>query len=281
MTTVIPPFTYPDNTGIMTCKVTQPHSRGSSHIKSTNPFDNPLVDTGFFSVGADSDNAVACLAMARDFPFPLPTSDIPDIVTELLPGQMVSGGTSPVPSQTMNYVTTQGYDGQLSSGTARLGTDAGTSVVNTNLVVFSTANLRVADASVVPQPVSRGLAAFTFVVGIIAANNALGANYVVVPDATHGNTVVDLSHGFQVVTTASNGNDPTCDMVGGRNLNFDTSCSTCDCSDAAEMASAYTSWWIAPDASGNCRTMDNGGVITVVPCSNTNNFLCRSKTYKP
>jgi len=247
-----------------------PNSRGYSHIRSKNPFDNPYILPFYYNDPDDQASAEYCFQYVEYF-----AQNISEITGQYLPG------TSD-PELVEYYIATQGYDSHKSSGTVPMGNTPNPGVVDPNLVVFSFANLRVADASVIPVPVSRGLAAVTFMIGMIAASNAIELGYTVDIDPTHGLSVTDVDHGFVVVQSPTTGDSPTCALVGARDLFFNADCSSCECMDAAAQASTLgiSSWWVTETA-GGCNSMSTSGPITTSDCSDTNYFLCMQKNFKP
>jgi choline dehydrogenase len=123
-----------------------PFSRGAVRLASTAPGAAPVIDPRYYADASDLDMMVAGLRMARE----IGSADAlaPWRGTEPLPGPGAAGD-----DQLRAYLRRNIRSYSHYAGTCALGTDA-MAVVDTELRVHGIEGLRVADASVMPSPVS-------------------------------------------------------------------------------------------------------------------------------
>ncbi|QRW13145.1 GMC oxidoreductase [Ceratobasidium sp. AG-Ba] len=123
--------------------VQHPFSRGSVHIKSSDPSARPTYDPNYFSKTIDQDTLVEALK------FSLKVSQ-----TEPL-ASLIVGRQDPAPdlitdTQLLDYVKAYARTVHHPIGTVVLAPEKLGGVVGSNLKVYGTANLRVVDASLIP-----------------------------------------------------------------------------------------------------------------------------------
>jgi choline dehydrogenase len=138
-----------------------PFSRGSLRLASMTPGAHPVIDPRYYTDQRDLDIVVAGLRIARDIgaaPALAPWRRI-----EALPGPEVQAKEN-----LHSYVRTNIRSYSHYAGTCAIGTDE-RSVVNTNLHVHGISNLRVADASVMPSPISANTNATVYAIAERAA----------------------------------------------------------------------------------------------------------------
>jgi choline dehydrogenase len=124
----------------------RPASRGSLQLRSSDPFDHPLIDPAYLSEQRDVDGMVVALRMAREIAHA--TALKPWRGTELLPGAEVCSDDD---CREFLRRTTGSYFHP--AGTCRIGSDD-FAVVDPELRVHGIDGLRVVDASVMPSLVS-------------------------------------------------------------------------------------------------------------------------------
>ena len=131
-----------------------PWSRGTIFVTSTDPFDDPAIDPDYFGVGYDIDIMRYGSLFARRLAAQAPLSNV--MTTESLPGADITGDA-------LNNFTKQnaGTEYHPLGTCSMLPRDQG-GVVDTNLVVYGTANVRVVDASIMPLQISAHLMASTY-----------------------------------------------------------------------------------------------------------------------
>jgi choline dehydrogenase len=145
----------------ITVSLMSPFSRGSLRLASTTPGAHPVIDPAYYTDQRDLDIVVAGLRIARQIgaaPALAPWSG-----TEALPGPQVQGKEN-----LRNYVRTNLRSYSHYAGTCAIGTDE-RSVVDTNLHVHGISNLSVADASVMPSPISANTNATVYAIAERAA----------------------------------------------------------------------------------------------------------------
>lgn len=152
-----------------------PFSRGSVEIVSRDAFEKPQVDPRYFSAGFDMDVQVAGMRFGRQA---FKTAPLADIVSgENQPGYALvpdsaTGGSDADWSQWI-----QSTFGSVSHpiATCMMASRELGGVVDGNLVVYGTSNVRVVDASVLPMQVSAHLSATIYGVAEMAAERIKSA----------------------------------------------------------------------------------------------------------
>jgi choline dehydrogenase len=135
-----------DNTLGIQIALQHPWTRGTIMINSTDPFLAPSIDPHYFGVGFDTDIMAYGLDFARKLAGTAPLSTY--FVTETTPGVATTG------DDLYNYsrrVSTTEYH---PIGTCSMLPKGDGGVVDTNLIVYGSANLRVIDASIMPLHVT-------------------------------------------------------------------------------------------------------------------------------
>ncbi|KAG8908348.1 hypothetical protein FRB99_007275 [Tulasnella sp. 403] len=140
-----------------------PWSKGSVHINSTDPSKPPVIDPGYFSNSFDLKVMVEACKLARKIAQTKPLSDA------------IVSFQDPPASVTTDADFEAYIKGAVESvyhpiGTASLGPQNLSGVVNSRLVVYGTSNLRVVDASIVPLHMSTHLQQTVYSIGEKAAD---------------------------------------------------------------------------------------------------------------
>ncbi|KAJ7138960.1 hypothetical protein C8R46DRAFT_1361513 [Mycena filopes] len=159
---------FPNDLGIVLWQLL-PFSRGSVKITSTDPFTYPTIKVNYFSVAMDLDVQVAGARLARRILTAAPLSS-------LSTGETVPG--SAVPDNAARG-TDAAWQQWIKNGFASVAHPIGTAammrrdlggVVDAQLRVYDTSNVRVVDASVVPLQVSAHLSSTLYGVAEKAAD---------------------------------------------------------------------------------------------------------------
>jgi choline dehydrogenase len=145
---------------IMVSLVT-PFSRGSVRLASTTPGDSPRIDPAYYTDQRDVDIVVAGLDLARQIGAAPALAPWRGGVA--LPGPAVRGT-----KDLRGYVKTNIRSYSHYAGTCAIGTDE-RSVADPGLRVHGFTNLRVADASVMPSPISANTNATVYAIAERAA----------------------------------------------------------------------------------------------------------------
>ena len=148
--------TYPG----MTCGVWQhrPDSRGHVQLRSSDPFDNPLVQPNYLSDERDQQTLIRGVRLARKL---LQTSALSNyVVSESMPG---ADKTSD--DELLAFIRQYGVSSYHLNGTARMGAQNDVqAVVDDELRVHGLEGLRVADSSVMPTVPSANICAATMMI---------------------------------------------------------------------------------------------------------------------
>jgi choline dehydrogenase-like flavoprotein len=128
--------------------LTQPRSRGSVRLRSSDPFDDPIVDLNWLSEQADADLLVKGLRYLRQIAGSEPLASI--IAEERAPGPLLQSD-----DDLERYVRETAESAYHPVGTCRAGKDGDPMAVLTpDLRVRGVDGLRVFDASMMPNIVS-------------------------------------------------------------------------------------------------------------------------------
>lgn len=131
-----------NNAGSLTVSIMHPFSRGTCYIKSTNPFEPPLIDPRWLSNPVDRQILVEALLFNRKLLATPP-------MLELKPAQFVP----PIEADenALNQIINGGIRTEFHpSGTCAMLPLAKGGVVDPHLRVWGTENLRIVDASIFP-----------------------------------------------------------------------------------------------------------------------------------
>ena len=172
-----------------------PWSRGSIFITSTDPFTQPAIDPDYFGVGYDIDIMSYGSAFARRLAAAEPLNNV--MTTESVPGAGIIGDA--LNTFTKGSAGTEYHPlGTCSMLPRNLG-----GVVDTNLIVYGTNNLRVIDASIMPLQVSAHLMASTYGIAEKGAD-LIKAKYFAVQAVanTTSSTSASVADGANTGTTA-------------------------------------------------------------------------------
>ena len=146
----------------------QPTSRGRITLKSADPADEPVVDPKYYSTLADK---VMLRSGVRRIARLMQTSALRDVVhNETPPKGMpvldLDASDEDIDARVRAYAEVWHH----SAGTAAMGKDVQSSVVNAELQVHGVKGLRVVDASVFPSPISAAPQATVYAIAELAAD---------------------------------------------------------------------------------------------------------------
>ena len=146
-----------DGITVAACNL-RPTSRGSVHIRSSETGEPPEIRANYLATKKDRTLAVAAFRKARAV---LNQSALKGAVSqEYEPGKQVQSDAA-----ILDYIRDTGEPVHHLAGTCRMGKDSLTSVVDSKLRVFGIDNLRVADASVMPELMSGNTHATCVMIG--------------------------------------------------------------------------------------------------------------------
>ena len=143
----------------ITCTVNQnlPESKGSIHIKSTNPEDPPTIKFNFLSNSLDRDTLVSGVKLIRKL---MKSETMQEFCgEEVQPGESFSSD-----DDILKFIRDKAETVYHPSGTCKMGFDQ-ESVVDKNLKVHGIKGLRIADASIMPTLVSGNTNAVCMMIG--------------------------------------------------------------------------------------------------------------------
>ncbi|KAJ4501807.1 hypothetical protein C8R41DRAFT_913089 [Lentinula lateritia] len=138
-------------------------SRGSVHIGSADPLAAPLIDPNFFQFTIDKEVVVKGTQIARNVTQTAPLSSL--IKTPINPSTNVTSEAD-FEQYVLENVGTEWHP----VGTASLGPQGAGGVVNDNLIVYGTSNLRVVDASVIPLQIASHIQSTVYAIAEKAAD---------------------------------------------------------------------------------------------------------------
>ena len=143
----------------ITCTVNQnlPESKGSIHIKSSNPEEYPSIKYNFLSNQLDRDTLVAGVKLIRKLMQSESMKEFCD--DEIQPGYEFSSD-----EQILEFIKNKAETLYHPSGTCKMGFDQN-AVVDKNLKVHGIKGLRIADASIMPTLVSGNTNAVCMMIG--------------------------------------------------------------------------------------------------------------------
>uniref|UniRef100_A0A0W0GBF1 Glucose-methanol-choline oxidoreductase C-terminal domain-containing protein n=1 Tax=Moniliophthora roreri TaxID=221103 RepID=A0A0W0GBF1_MONRR len=152
-----------------------PFSRGTVKITSTNPFQKPQIRVNYFSVDWDMDVQIAASRLSRRIFTSPPLSSLSN--GETVPGgQVPDGSDRGSDANWRNWINNNFSPVAHPIGTAAMMKRSLGGVVNAQLKVYDTANVRVVDASAMPLQVSAHLQATLYGFAEKAADLIKAAN---------------------------------------------------------------------------------------------------------
>jgi choline dehydrogenase len=145
----------------------RPESSGYVHIQSKDPLQAPLLQPNFLNHELDRRTLVEALKLARQLM--ASSAMAPYLAKELQPGKDIA-----TDDEWLDYARQKGTTGYHMVGTCKMGPrDDRMAVVDAALRVHGHENLRIADASVMPQVPSANTLAASLMVGEKAADMIL------------------------------------------------------------------------------------------------------------
>ncbi|KAJ6483613.1 hypothetical protein C8R47DRAFT_1186392 [Mycena vitilis] len=159
---------FPDDLGIIIWQLL-PFSRGSVKITSTDPYTFPAIQVNYFGVGMDLDIQVAAARLSRRILTSPPLSSLS--TGETVPGSAVPDNAQRGTDAAWQTWIKNGFPSVAHPiGTASMMRRELGGVVDAQLKVYDTSNVRVVDASVLPIHVSAHLASTLYGVAEKAAD---------------------------------------------------------------------------------------------------------------
>ena len=144
------------------CVLNEITSIGNVTLKNSDPSSKPVIFHNYLDTIQDQEKAVENFKIGRRFLYNTSALDglILDETFEAVPGYDVQ-----TDEEILNYIKAASLTGSHPTSTCAIN-----KVVDTSLKVFGFNNLRIADASVMPTPVSANTNQMTMVIGRKAAN---------------------------------------------------------------------------------------------------------------
>lgn len=150
----------------MTCGLWQhrPESMGFAHARSSDPFDDPIVQPNYLDHENDRRTILDGARLARRL---LRTGPL----AQYFDGESMPGNAAETDDELMDYVRRYAVSSYHLNGTARMGPVSDrNNVVDAQLRVHGVEGLRVVDASIMPNITSANTAAATMMIGEKAAD---------------------------------------------------------------------------------------------------------------
>ena len=153
----------PDRHGFqLHASLNQPKSRGEITLNSSNPYDYPKIQFNYLKEEYDLEETVKCVHVAREI---LNQSSMkPYAGREIGPGEKANSD-----EEIREYIRSKAETAYHPSCTLKMGTDD-MAVVDEKLKIHGLQNIRVADASIMPEITSGNLNAPTLMIGERAAD---------------------------------------------------------------------------------------------------------------
>ncbi|KAJ7154764.1 alcohol oxidase [Mycena filopes] len=153
----------PDGSYIMLSTGLQhPFSRGSVHIQSSDPLQQPLIDPRYLTEEFDAFSLLAGYRALEKLAQTPPLADL--IAKQVFPASPLSD------EEVIQYIRQSLGSGGHSMGTASMARRDLGGVVGNDLKVHGTANLRIVDASIVPIPLAAHVQATVYAIAEKAAH---------------------------------------------------------------------------------------------------------------
>ncbi|KAF9486793.1 hypothetical protein BDN71DRAFT_1405669, partial [Pleurotus eryngii] len=143
-----------------------PFSRGHVHIRSSDPFDSPIIDPRFLNNTTDIELFIDAVRLVRKVVNARCIKS--SIVRETVPGPAVQ-----FDAEIVHYLKGNVQTIYHPIGTAPMFTREEGGVVDESLKVYGTGNLRVVDASVIPLQISAHIQHTTFAIAEKVKVNSL------------------------------------------------------------------------------------------------------------
>ena len=140
--------------------------RGEINIKSTNPMIHPSLKFNYLSTEQDRKEWCEAIRCSRKI---IETNAMSEYMgNEIAPGKSIE-----TDEQILDFIAREGESAYHPSGTCKMGTDEN-AVVDNNLKVHGIENLRIVDASIMPNVTNGNIYSPVLMIGEKAADNILG-----------------------------------------------------------------------------------------------------------
>ena len=140
--------------------------RGEINIKSTNPMIHPSLKFNYLSTEKDRKEWCEAIRCSRKI---IETNAMSEYMgNEIAPGKSIE-----TDEQILDFIAREGESAYHPSGTCKMGTDEN-AVVDNNLKVHGIENLRIVDASIMPNVTNGNIYSPVLMIGEKAADNILG-----------------------------------------------------------------------------------------------------------